>query len=85
MPITTPFEVRNHTQHEFGKVAYEVVQHSFKMHAKLGRIFQESVFRSTLNQILGSRSVEEFEIRLTHKEFDKRIHDRPIGRSWMPV
>jgi GxxExxY protein len=74
MPITTPFEVRNHTQHEFGKVAYEVVQHSFKMHAKLGRIFQESVFRSTLNQILGSRSVEEFEIRLTHKEFDKRIY-----------
>ncbi len=35
MPITTPFELRNYTQHEFGKVAYEVVHHSFKVHAKL--------------------------------------------------
>ena len=74
MPITTPIELRYYTQHEFGRVAYEVVHHAFKVHAKLGRIFKESVFRSTLQQILGSRSVEEFEIRLTHKGYEKRLY-----------
>jgi GxxExxY protein len=74
MPITTPVPLRHYCQEEFGKVAYEVVHHAFKVHDELGRIFHESIYRSTLQQILGSRAIQEFEICLTHQGFRKELY-----------
>jgi hypothetical protein len=53
MPITTSIPIQHFSQDDFGKVAYEVVGHAFEMHGTLGKIFHESVCRSTLHQILG--------------------------------
>jgi GxxExxY protein len=74
MPITTAIPIRTRCQEEFGKVAYEVVHHAFTIHNELGRIFHESIYRSTLKQLLGSRAIEELEISLIHGEFRKRFY-----------
>lgn len=74
MPISTVVPLRHFCQDEFGKVAYEVVHHAFAVHDSLGRIFHESVYRSTLHQILGYRSIQELEICLTHKGFRKELY-----------
>ena len=73
MPITTSIPIQQFSQDDFGKVAYEVVGNAFKIHGSLGKIFHESVYRSTLHQILGERSVEEMQILLTHQDFEKEL------------
>lgn len=74
MPITTSVPLRHYCQDEFGKVAYEVVHHAFEVHDLLGRIFHESIYRSTLRQVLGNRAIQEFEICLTHQGFRKELY-----------
>lgn len=74
MPVTTSVPIRHCSQEEFGKVAYEVVHHAFDVHNELGRIFHESIYRSTLNMVLGSRTIQEFEICLTHRGFRKELY-----------
>lgn len=74
MPIATAVPLRHYCQDEFGRVAYEVVHHAFEVHDSLGRIFHESTYRSTLNQILGNRSIQELEICLTHQGFRKELY-----------
>ncbi len=74
MPVTTSVPIRHFSQEEFGKVAYEVVHHAFDVHNELGRIFHESIYRSTLNKVLGGRSIQEFEICLNHRGFRKQLY-----------
>ncbi|MCU0708187.1 MAG: GxxExxY protein [Pirellula sp.] len=74
MPITTSVPVRHCSQEEFGNVAYEVVHHALEVHTELGRIFHESIYRSTLNQLFGRRAIQEFEICLTHRGFRKELY-----------
>ncbi len=74
MPITTSVPLRHYCQDEFGKIAYEVVHRAFDVHDELGRMFHEGVYRSTLHQILGNRSIQEFEICLTHQGFRKELY-----------
>ncbi len=74
MPISTSVPLRHYCQEEFGAVAYEVVQHAFRIHDELGRMFHESIYRSTLRQILDSRAIQEFEICLTHQGFRKDLY-----------
>ena len=73
MPVTTSIPIRHFSQEDFGKVAYEVVGHAFRIHESLGMVFHESVYRSTLRQILGDRSVDEMRILLTHQGFEKEL------------
>ncbi len=74
MPISTSFPVRRLSQDEFGKVAYEVVGHAFDVHDALGKKFHESVYKGTLQQIIGSRAVTEFAITLSHGSFVKDLY-----------
>jgi hypothetical protein len=74
MPIATYVPLRHHQQDEFGKVAYEVVYHAFRIHDELGRIFHESIYRSTLQKILDGRAIQELEICLTHQGFRKELY-----------
>lgn len=74
MPVTSSIPLRSFSQEEFGKVAYEVVHYAFKVHDELGRIFHESIYRSTLQRILGRRAIEEFQIALTHQGFRKELY-----------
>ncbi len=71
MPIETNIPLRPVSQSDFGHVAYEVVGHAFTIHSRLGRIFDESIYRKTLAHILAPRGVEEVCIRLTHRGFEK--------------
>lgn len=71
MPIETNIALRPVSQSEFGAVAYEVVGHAFTIHKRLGRIFDESIYRTTLSHILASRAVQELCVRLTHAGFEK--------------
>jgi len=73
MPVTTSIPIRYFRQDDFGKVAYEVVGYAFEIHGLLGNRFHESVYRSTLHQILGERAVEEMRILLTHQGFEKEF------------
>lgn len=73
MPIETAIPLRHHSQDEFGKVAYEVVGKAFEVHQRLGRMFRESVYRSTSKHLLGSRAVEEVGVRLIHKGYEKEL------------
>jgi hypothetical protein len=57
MPIDILLPLRQMTQDEFGQVAYEVVGHAFTVHGKLGGIFDESVYRTTLKHILSESMV----------------------------
>ncbi|HRX79872.1 MAG TPA: GxxExxY protein [Pirellulaceae bacterium] len=73
MPVTTSIPIHHFSQDDFGTVAYEVVGHAFEIHGTLGKKFHESVYRSTLQQIFGERSVEEMRILLTHQSFEKEL------------
>ena len=72
MPIETNIPLHPVSQSEFGQVAYEVVGHAFAVHKRLGRIFDESVYRKTLAHILSPHAAHEVCIRLTHADFEKR-------------
>ncbi len=74
MPVSTASPVQQFSQDEFGKVAYEVVGHSFDIHAALGKKFHESVYKGTLKEIVGNRAVNEFAITLSHGSFEKKLY-----------
>lgn len=74
MPISTSFPVQQFSQEEFGNFAYDVVGHAFKVHDALGKKFHESVYKGTLQQIIGLRSVPEFTITLSHGSFVKCLY-----------
>jgi GxxExxY protein len=84
MPVTTSIPIRHFSQNDFGHVAYEVVGHAFEIHGSLGKIFHESVYRSTLHQILGDRSVEEMQILLTNHGFQKELYIDLVVDSGCP-
>lgn len=74
MPITTSVPVHCFSQEDFGQVAYEAIHHAFEIHATLGRMFNESIYRSSLRRSLGKRAVEEVKICLMHQSFRKELY-----------
>ena len=84
MPVTTSIPIRHFSQDDFGNGAYEVVGHAFEIHDSLGRVFHESVYRSTLQRMLGRRAVEEMEIVVTHQGFRKELYVDLIVDSGCP-
>lgn len=84
MPVATSIPIRHFSQDDFGNVAYEVVGHACEIHGALGRIFHESVYRSTLQQILSLRAVKEMEIVLKHQCFQKELYVDLVVDSGCP-
>ena len=74
MPISTAVLLQRFSQTDFGEVAYELVQHAFQIHDELGRVFHESTYRSALQQIFGSRAIQEYQICLEHGRFRKELY-----------
>ncbi len=74
MPISTSSPIRQFSQDEFGKVAYEVIGHAFNVHDALGKKFHESVCRGTMQQMIGFRAVTEYSITLSHGNFEKVLY-----------
>lgn len=71
MPITINHALRILNQDQFGAVAYEVIEHSFAIHNKLGRFFDEDVYQNELLQRLGPRATKEVWVYATHCDFQK--------------
>lgn len=74
MPISTSVPLRHLSQAEFGSIAYEVVRNAFQVYETLGPNFHESVYRSALKRVLGSRAIEEVQIKLTHRDYVKSLY-----------
>jgi|688.fasta_scaffold2104748_1 hypothetical protein len=68
MPVTISIPIRLFRQDGFGRGAFEVDGHAFRIHEALGKAFHESLHRTALSQILGERSVKETSKLLTHQD-----------------
>ena len=73
MPVTTSIPLRYFSQEEFRDVAYEIVGYAFNVHRQIGRIFHESIYRSTLGRLCHGRGIEEVSICLSHEGFKKEL------------
>jgi GxxExxY protein len=74
MPIATCVPIRIFSQEDFGNIAYEVVREAFEVHTALGKMFNESIYRTALRKALGSRAIEEVKICLSHQSFRKEMY-----------
>ncbi len=68
MHVTTSILIGLFRQDDFGRVAFEVDGHAFRIHESLGKAFHESLYWTALHQILGERSVKETSKLLTHQD-----------------
>ncbi len=73
MPIALSSTVRLVSQQAFGQTAYRVVGNAFEIHRRLGPLFREPVYRSTLAHVIHGSVVEELKIRVTHGHFQKDL------------
>lgn len=73
MPIIPSIPLKKYTQSEFGRIAYEVVGHAFAVHGTLGRLLDESDYRSSVAILLGRRAIEELKIFLLHDGYEKEV------------
>src|SRR5688572_894759 len=48
MPIVVDAELQRLDQHQFGDIAYGVMECVFQVHRELGRFFDESVYRDAI-------------------------------------
>ena len=58
MPITLPVPIRRLSQHEFGELSYEVMRHVFDIHNRLGRFFDERIYKLELAHRMGNVRLE---------------------------
>ena len=71
MPIQVDAPIRRLSQQEFGEVAYRVMGEVFRIHAELGRYFDEAIYKEALAiRIPGVR--REVAVIVTHQSFRKR-------------
>lgn len=71
MPIHVDAPIRRLCQQEFGDLAYRVMDEVFRIHAELGRFFDEGVYKKAL-AIRFPNVRLEVPVIVTHKTFRKR-------------
>ncbi|MEW6306282.1 MAG: GxxExxY protein [Verrucomicrobiota bacterium] len=73
MPVLLRKPVRRLTQAEFGELAYSVMACVFKMHAEMGRFFDEKIYKRELSY--RHRGVElEVPIEVKYESFTKTLY-----------
>ncbi len=71
MPIHVDAPIRRLSQSEFGKLSFEVMREVFRIHAELGRFFEEEIYKQALAvRFPGVRL--EVKVIVSHREFEKR-------------
>lgn len=70
MPIILPFETRRISQHDFGHMAYGVIQHVFDVHNQYGRLFNESIYKKELASRISGVALE-VQVDVVYKSFVK--------------
>ena len=71
MPIEINQTIRVLSQKEFGEIAYEVMDHSFRIHNEFGRFFDEDNYQNELGVLLGNRASLETLVRVKYADFCK--------------
>jgi GxxExxY protein len=71
MPIHVHAEIRDLDQDEFGRIAYAVMDHAFRVHAKMGRFFDEDVCRDEVSARIGGDAQTEVMIEVVFEDFRK--------------
>ncbi len=71
MPIEVDAELRNVSQDEFAKAAYETMGHVFAVRKEMGRLFNERIYK---NEIAARHGDIELEVPIVVRfdDFDKR-------------
>ena len=80
MPITPSIKTTRLTQHEFGELSYEVMQHVFAIHTEFGRFFDEKIYKRELATRMQNVQLE-VPVEVTHKSFSKRYQADVIVRG----
>lgn len=62
MPIKVDTNIRHLDQAEFGEIAYQVMDHIFAVHNKMGRFLDEDIYRNAVAAHIGDDS--QTEVRL---------------------
>lgn len=70
MPVQVHADVRHLDQQEFGRIAYEVMDHVFAVHNDMGRFFDESIYRDALAARL-PQSRTEVLVEVVFEDFRK--------------
>jgi GxxExxY protein len=71
MPIVVDAEIRRMSQHEFGDLAYRVMQRVFAVHNQMGRFFDEKVYQEAIAAGL-SDARTEVRIDVSFEDFCKQ-------------
>ena len=68
MPIQVHADIRHLNQDEFGRIAYRVMGHASAIHDKMGRFFDEDIYRDTLASRVGGDAKTPKRIRLLKQQ-----------------
>ena len=88
MPIQVDVNIRHLDQAEFGEIAYDVMDHIFTVHNKMGRFLHEGIYQNAVAARVGddSQTRVRIEVRFEDflKEYDRampRATEGPLGRA----
>ena len=76
MPIHVHAEIRHLDQDEFGRIAYAVMDHAFAVHDKMGRFFDEDIYRDEVAARIGKRELTQ---ALAARGFASSVDGRAVG------
>ena len=71
MPILVQADIRELDQNAFGEIAYQVLGHAFAIHKKMGRFFNEDIYRDAVAARVGSDAKTEVMIEVVFEDFRK--------------
>lgn len=71
MPIELSQNIRTLDQEAFGAIAFDVMNHAFQVHNKLGRFFGEDAYQQELAHVLQPRAIIEAGIMVKYADFCK--------------
>jgi len=70
MPIQIHADTRRMNQQEFGRIAYDVMDHAFAVHNEMGRFFDENIYRDAVAGRI-ARSQTEVLVEVRFEDFRK--------------
>ena len=71
MPITIDSNIRRIDQSEFGRIAFQAMNHVFSVHNDMGRFLDEDIYRNAIAARAGGDARTEVMIELTFEDFRK--------------
>ena len=73
MPVHVDAEVRRLGQQEFGRIAYDVMEHVFAVHHEMGRFFDEDIYRNAVASQV-ARSQTEVLVEVRFEDYRKQYY-----------